>query len=316
VSSIPPPSCWALLLAIALGATPALAADDDARAKATALVKEGAHRYLAKDYAGALSLFQQGYQAYPSPRIEFDVAQCLHHLDRPEDAATTYQSYLDDAVNDPAVDASSVAAARQALDELDTRVFRVVVATTPEDAHLEIDGRVVRAGRAFVARAAPHTLRVSAAGYQSRSVPLQAPASGPLRLAVALTAQAPASADLLPPPPAPLAPGELASPMVAAPVSHAPSWVAWGIGGALAAGGAIAGVLALQSANAITARGHSCPSASPDDASCGTWQAQATAADILFGGAVVAGGVGAVLWFTAGPGPTAGSAQATVAGRF
>ena len=62
--------------------------------EAKAAYEEGARHYDLAEYAEALTAFKDAYRARTDPAFLFNIAQCLRKLERLEDAATFYRTYL------------------------------------------------------------------------------------------------------------------------------------------------------------------------------------------------------------------------------
>ncbi|HEY4157790.1 MAG TPA: hypothetical protein VGM29_06820, partial [Polyangiaceae bacterium] len=94
--------CRARFVIVAVGLTcsalPALAAPDPKLKKeAAALSTEGAAKFDANDFEGALALFQRAYDEYPVPTIGLYVARCQRALGRNAAALVTYNTVLANA---------------------------------------------------------------------------------------------------------------------------------------------------------------------------------------------------------------------------
>jgi hypothetical protein len=203
-----------LLLAVAtctLGAhvahaQPAPAPDDQtAKADAQSLVGQGMKQYASKDYAGALTIFTEAYKKYASPKILLDIATTLAKLERPADAANTYQRYLDAPDNDPARRAGVV----KALAELDKKLAIVAVATTPPDAEVRIaDGDWIPATGTKNYRVVPGAVVITARhdGYVNGSRTIHVDEGGELDTSLVLAPVPPPPIVKRPPPPPPASP--------------------------------------------------------------------------------------------------------------
>jgi tetratricopeptide (TPR) repeat protein len=62
--------------------------------EAKASYEEGARHYDLAEYAEALDSFKDAYRAKTDPAFLFNIAQCLRKLERMEEAATFYRTYL------------------------------------------------------------------------------------------------------------------------------------------------------------------------------------------------------------------------------
>jgi len=123
----------ALVIALALTASVAHAEDVD-KGDAKALLSSGLKLFAAKDYLGALSVFETAYQRYPSPKILLNIGTTLLKLDRKVDAANIYQRYLD--AKD--VDEKKQAEAKRILAGLDAELGVLEISVTPENAEVQI----------------------------------------------------------------------------------------------------------------------------------------------------------------------------------
>jgi hypothetical protein len=103
---------------------------------AKALLASGVKLFQAKDYLGALAVFKDAYDRFPSTKILLNIATTLKALDRNADAANTYQRYLDasDADPDKRDDVAKVIA------ELDAKVGIVEVSVSPATAEIQFAG--------------------------------------------------------------------------------------------------------------------------------------------------------------------------------
>lgn len=84
-------------------AAPAAAGDAPAaKVDAKALVQSGVKLLKQKDYLGALAVFRDAYQRFPSVKLLLNIGTTLKLLGRSAEAANAYQRYLDDPEADPA----------------------------------------------------------------------------------------------------------------------------------------------------------------------------------------------------------------------
>ncbi len=121
-------------LALSLATTSIARADDADKGDAKALLASGLKLFAAKDYLGALSVFETAYERYPSPKILLNIGTTLLKLDRKVDAANIYQRYLD--AKD--VDEKKQADAKKILANLDKDLGVVDITVTPENAEIQI----------------------------------------------------------------------------------------------------------------------------------------------------------------------------------
>jgi hypothetical protein len=110
-------------------------ADDVDKGDAKSLLSSGLKLFAAKDYLGALSVFETAYERYPSPKILLNIGTTLLKLDRKVEAANIYQRYLDAKE----VDAKKQAEAQKILAGLDKDLAVLDVSVAPETAEIQIN---------------------------------------------------------------------------------------------------------------------------------------------------------------------------------
>jgi hypothetical protein len=143
-------------------------AQDADKGDAKALLASGLKLFAAKDYLGALSVFETAYERYPSPKILLNIGTTLLKLDRKVDAANIYQRYLD--AKD--VDEKKQADAQKILAGLDKELGVLDISVTPENAEIQIGtGKWVSLDAVRKARVAPGevTLLARAPRYKLRA---------------------------------------------------------------------------------------------------------------------------------------------------
>jgi len=134
----------ALLATCALGTAHAQPATAD-KGDAKALLASGLKLYAQKDYLGALAVFRDAYERFPSGKILLNIGTTLLKLDRKAEAANAYQGYLDSDDATPAKRAEVT----KVLAELDRELGLLELDVTPEDAELQIgDSEWMPAARA------------------------------------------------------------------------------------------------------------------------------------------------------------------------
>lgn len=101
---------------------------------AKALMASGLKLFGQKDYLGALAMFKEAYDRFPSSKILLNIGTTQKALGRDVEAANTYQQFLDA----PDADEAKKAAVEKELAELDTRLAVVEVKATPADAEIEL----------------------------------------------------------------------------------------------------------------------------------------------------------------------------------
>jgi hypothetical protein len=101
-------------------------------------MREGAALYRHGDAASALEKFQAAYDAFPSPRILFNIGQAQRDLQRPVEARESFDRFLTEATDAPA---DAVAEARRSLAELESKLARLNVQCWTRGAQVSLDGR-------------------------------------------------------------------------------------------------------------------------------------------------------------------------------
>lgn len=127
----PAPSGDAADDAPAADAAPAAGAAGKVDAKA--LVQSGVKLLKQKDYLGALAVFRDAYQRFPSVKLLLNIGTTLKLLGRNAEAANAYQRYLDDPEADPAR-VSEVGDVVATLDRVLGRVSLTAAFTEPSGA--------------------------------------------------------------------------------------------------------------------------------------------------------------------------------------
>lgn len=128
---------------------------------AKTLLASGLKLFAAKDYLGALVVFRDAYERFPSGRILLNIGTTLVKLDRKAEAANAYQGYLD--ATD--IDAAKKPAVAKVLAELDREVGLLEVTVEPGDAEVQIG----EADAPWLAAAAARAYRVGAGAVTVRA---------------------------------------------------------------------------------------------------------------------------------------------------
>ena len=301
---------WALAAIFFLNASPVLAQDEDARARARAEFSRGVSRYDAGDYQGALEAFQEAYRLAPHPSVRVNMANAYEQLDRPLEAMFHFERFLEEAENVRPEQRSEIDAA---LARLRGRIGEVTLDVQPPGATVVIDGTETRrAPLTEPVRMVPgtHTLEVAAEGYATIRRELIVEAGQPATVHVELVPEEASGAVGAPPPAAETTAG-VASDAEPPPLEDdagggfelsAPVIIAGGATVALLLGAAVTGVAALgansdfEDAVALCDRGRGDPLACEeghDSASSASTLALVT--DILLVGGLVGAGVTAYL---------------------
>ena len=187
------------LLLLTFVATSALSssvayADDIDKGDAKALLSSGLKLFAAKDYLGALSVFETAYERYPSPKILLNIGTTLLKLDRKVEAANIYQRYLD--AKD--VDVKKQADTQKILADLDKGLGVLDISVTPETAEIQIgSGTWVGIDSVRKARVAPGevTLLARAPRYKLRAETFSISPGETRSVALTLEAEPVASSD-------------------------------------------------------------------------------------------------------------------------
>lgn len=122
--------CIALVLAGSLAS--AQPAPDKTDAKQ--LMASGLKLFSAKDYLGALAVFKEAYEKFPSSKILLNIGTTEKELGQNADAANTYQRYLDAAD----ADAAKRPLVEKELAELDPKLAIIEIRASLADAELQI----------------------------------------------------------------------------------------------------------------------------------------------------------------------------------
>lgn len=110
-----------------LPAPPAAAAGSPTRldSNAAAHFAFAKRRFAAGQYHEALLDFEAAYEAFPAPELLVNIGQCLRKLDRLEDAAIAFKTFLELRGGTRAVRLEVWEALDQILVELDARLYRL-----------------------------------------------------------------------------------------------------------------------------------------------------------------------------------------------
>ncbi len=115
-------------------------ADPEAKAKAQGLLTEGSRLYGEGDYAGALEKFNAAYDAYPSPKLMFNIGQANRDLSRPVEALASFEKFLRDATD---ASPETTADARRSVAELQGKLGRIMIHCETPGAQVTLDGKDV-----------------------------------------------------------------------------------------------------------------------------------------------------------------------------
>jgi len=150
----------AIVLFATLAQVASQPAGQEAKAKAQALMKEGARLYERGDLADALEKFEQAYAQYPSPKLLFNIGQTSRGLGHPIEALDAFEHFLAEADDAPA---DMMAEARLSMSELQAKVGRLLIECSKEGAEISVDGKSVGvAPITNLVRVTPGTHKVAA----------------------------------------------------------------------------------------------------------------------------------------------------------
>jgi len=242
----------ALACAVAAGAgaaraqVPAELGGDAARARARALLQEGAAFMDERQYDRAVERFGEAYRLVPSPKVLYNLGVAYLSVARYADALAALEQFLAEATDAPEANRET---ARRHVADLRGKVTTLALTSDRPRAELVLDGRSlgeVALDRDLTIDAGPHDLRAVSNGRVVEQR-LTAPAGG--RVAVTLAFDGPVPGVVPPAAVAPVAepPGLALSgaPEETRPLTRRPwFWVA--AGGALAIVATVVLVVALS----------------------------------------------------------------------
>lgn len=198
----------AVPVAGALGASHALAADDD-RAAALDLFAQGRELVRAGEYQAALSKFAAAAKIMRTFGILLNIAECEEKLGRTASAWATWAEARSVAVEGHRADDEAMALERQRALEPSLSRLTIVVPTAADLPDLEIrrDGEVVaRAawGTAIAVDPGAHVVEAKAVGRETKTFDIMVPPkAGRATLTIIPLGEAPTPASSQPPPAAP-----------------------------------------------------------------------------------------------------------------
>jgi hypothetical protein len=134
-----------LLLSVLLSqaTSPQQPSNQEAKSKAQALLKQGSALFEQGDYQAALDKFDQAYAIFPSPKLQFNIAQANRDLGRPVEALKAYEAFLSKA---PDASPDALGDARRSVADLRSRLGQLNVDCSPTESDVAVDGKSV--GRA------------------------------------------------------------------------------------------------------------------------------------------------------------------------
>jgi hypothetical protein len=273
------------------------------RATARALAEEGHKALVAKDYALAEDRFRRADALVRAPSLMVDHAKALVGLGRFAEAYENYDAARKEklAPNAPAAFRRAVAEAERAIKDLEPKIGWVTIRVSgPSEAIVKIGERELppgSLGTAIPMDVGPRTIQVSADGYVSKEAPLSIAPGQRAEVAFALE-PVPVEAPPAPPPPVIK---HVVHRQAPAPVERRPNtltYVAFGVGGAGLALGAVTGVLFLSERSKLTSEcpDSKCPPSAHDDLSRYHLYSYTSAISLLVG--VAGAGTGVALLLT------------------
>jgi hypothetical protein len=289
----------AIIVSTARGATAQMPVDDASRGarlpsderaqEARTRYERGLQLYNEGAAEGALVEFERAYQLSPTYKLLYNIALIRLQLNDYAQAMKAFQEYLaEGSAEIPSVRRSEV---ERHLASLKTKVGRVEVSSHARGAEVLVDDVVV--GRVpltdpLVLNPGRRRITIARGGQSSTTL---VTVGGQDRLRVELNLDAPKA--------------QPATPVSASP-SRAPAYVAWGITGALAAGTAVAGIVALDAMSELDDERRRVPTTrSRLDLAESKMNLRAAVTDVLAGATLIAGGV--ALYFTFSKPSTDGS---------
>jgi tetratricopeptide (TPR) repeat protein len=157
--------------------SPPAAAESDpqaaARERARKLLAEGNQNLDDGRYLEALDRFQKAYEAFPSPKLHFNIAQTYNELGRPIEALRHYELFLRDVAQSEMPEQWALASER--VFALQGRTATVVVQSNVVGATVTVDGAAIGATPIIEpVRLLPgsHSLIVAKPGFERQVIEL------------------------------------------------------------------------------------------------------------------------------------------------
>jgi hypothetical protein len=256
----------------------------DAARKAYA---QGEKAFAAGDYVAAYDSFKTANVLIPAPHAAYWMAKSLDKQDKPADAVAAYELFLADP-DASRVGEEKLADAKARLAELKlAMVAEISVVTVPLGAVVLVDGNPEPGTTPLTVKLppGPHKLTISANGYETKDVNIEAKAGDKLEQKIELAVKPPPPAEAPPPPPAPV----VTAPPPPPPEKRSlvPAFVTLGIA---AAGATVGTIFGLQALSANSDYDDNPTTDAADDA-----ERNALISDMAFGVAITLGVTGIVL---------------------
>ncbi len=151
---------------------------------------EGKKKMAAGDYAGALGDFLIADQKWPGAAPKYNIAVCYDKLGQPAEAVTAYRLFIDSKPG--AKYADRVIAAGKRIGELEATLQGVVKLTvSPTNLPglaVSVDGKPAKGTEIEVAPG-PHSIEVSADGYETFTQQVEVTGGGTVEVSVTLDPQ-------------------------------------------------------------------------------------------------------------------------------
>jgi hypothetical protein len=271
-----------LLCVAALCLTSSVAGADDRIAEATGHFRRAVDLYNETDFTAALVEFKRAYAIAPNVNLLYNIGQTEYQLQLYADALTAFEQYVREGGT------AHKAEVESAIGVLRSRVGRVRVVTDVIGADVQIDDRSV--GKSPLVDAVM-------VGIGRRKVTIAAPDRVPVTKWIDIasgdeaTVTLPVGSKPEPPPPIDRQLPVTPRPVEDASQSHVPVG-AWVLTGALAAGTAVTGALALSTESQLNAARDAFPGNAHDlSQKATTTKTFAISADLLGVATVVVGGL-------------------------
>ena len=152
------------LVLLALAASSPAQAQDKAAAKV--LFKEGNALRKAKKYPEALEKYQEAYRAYPSFKIQYNIALTLQRMGRHAEAVTVYQRFLNEGIGKSPE--AMVRLAKKKIIQLRSEIAVLTVRCGLDGSTVLLDGKEEGKsplGRDLYLAPGSHTVEVNHPGY-------------------------------------------------------------------------------------------------------------------------------------------------------
>jgi hypothetical protein len=247
-------------------------ATDSDRATARALAEEGNKALAAKDFALAEDRFRRADALIRAPSLMVDHARALVGLGRFAEAYARYDAARKEklAPGAPAAFRRAVAEAERGVKELEPKIAWVTIRVSgPSEPVVKLGEREIppsALGTALPADVGSRTIEVSAEGYVTKEAPLSLVAGQRAEVELELE-QVQVQAPPPPPPPAIKHVVHRPAPQAVESKPNTLAYVAFGVGGAGLAIGAVTGVLFLSERSKLTSAcpNGKCPPSARDD---------------------------------------------------